>query len=75
MNKSDEIILIYNFKTLEFLASSLSEEVLNSKVFIVASKRILEQLRKSKDNIESLKIYIADEPSDLKMLNKASSFI
>ena len=75
LNKSDEIILIYNFKTLEFLASSLSEEVLNSKVFIVASKRILEQLRKSKDNIESLKIYIADKPSDLKMLNKASSFI
>jgi hypothetical protein len=50
-------------------------EILNSKVFIVASNRILEQLRESRKNIEGLKIYIADEPSDLQMLKKASSFI
>ena len=75
IERNDEIILVYNFKTLDFIVSSLDIEILNSKVFIVASNRILEQLRESRKNIEGLKIYIADEPSDLQMLKKASSFI
>jgi hypothetical protein len=75
LDESDEIILVYNFKTLDFIVSSLDIEILNSKVFIVASNRILEQLKESRKNIEGLKVYVADEPSDLQMLKKASSFI
>ncbi|MDA9997433.1 uroporphyrinogen-III synthase [Gammaproteobacteria bacterium] len=75
LDESDEIILVYNFKTLDFIVSSLDIEILNSKVFIVASNRILEQLKESRKNIKGLKVYVADEPSDLQMLKKASSFI
>ena len=69
-NKEKEVVLIYNFKTLEFILNNI-EEVIKEKIFVMSSQRILDA---GKD-IQNLNGIVANDASDKSMIDAAKNII
>lgn len=61
------MVLIYNFKTLEFILNNIDEEVIKEKIFVMSSQRILDA---GKD-IQNLNGIVANDASDKSMIDAA----
>ena len=70
-NKEKEVVLIYNFKTLEFILNNIDEEVIKEKIFVMSSQRILDA---GKD-IQNLNGIVANDASDKSMIDAAKNII
>lgn len=70
-NKDKEVVLIYNFKTLEFILNNIDEEVIKEKIFVMSSQRILDA---GKD-IQNLNGIVANDASDKSMIDAAKNII
>jgi len=70
-NKEKEAVLIYNFKTLEFILNNIDEEVIKEKIFVMSSQRILDA---GKD-IQNLNGIVANDASDKSMIDAAKNII
>ena len=70
-NKEKEVVLIYNFKTLEFILNNIDEEVIKKKIFVMSSQRILDA---GKD-IQNLNGIVANDASDKSMIDAAKNII
>ena len=70
-NKEKEVVLIYNFKTLEFILNNVDEEVIKEKIFVMSSQRILDA---GKD-IQNLNGIVANDASDKSMIDAAKNII
>ena len=70
-NKEKEVVLIYNFKTLEFILNNIDEEVVKEKIFVMSSQRILDA---GKD-IQNLNGIVANDASDKSMIDAAKNII
>lgn len=70
-NTDREIILVYNLKTLEHILESANDDVLDSKEFVLASKRILDLVR----SVKKLKVHIAKDATDHSMIEAAKAII
>ena len=69
-----EITLIYNFLTFLYMFESLDLAIIKNKIFVVASKRIREKILEITKDI-NLEIFVAKDPSDNSMLEKAKEII
>ena len=70
-NKEKEVVLIYNFKTLEFILNNIDEEVIKEKIFVMSSQRIFDA---GKD-IQNLNGIVANDASDKSMIDAAKDII
>ena len=70
-NKEKEVVLIYNFKTLEFILNNIDEEVIKEKIFVMSSQRILDA---GKDILDINGI-VANDASDKSMIDAAKNII
>ena len=68
------VTLIYNFLTFLYMFESLDLAIIKNKIFVVASKRIKEKILDITKDIK-LEIYVAKDPSDNSMLDKAKEII
>ena len=69
-----KITLIYNFLTFLYIFESLDLAIIKNKIFVVASKRIREKILEITKEI-NLEIFVAKDPSDNSMLEKAKEII
>ena len=69
-----KITLIYNFLTFLYMFESLDLAIIKNKIFVVASKQIKEKILEITKDIK-LEIYVAKDPSDNSMLEKAKEII
>ncbi len=72
--KGPKITLIYNFLTFSFLFDSIKLSIMEEKIFVVASERIKEKILEITKEI-NLEIFVAKDPSDNSMLEKAKEII
>ena len=72
ITKDREIILIYNFGTIEFLINHLNNDILENKVFVVASENIKQKIENKSKRLE---IYVSSKPTDKMMMSMAKNFI
>lgn len=72
ITKDREIILIYNFGTIEFLINHLNNDILENKVFVVASENIKQKIENESKRLE---IYVSSKPTDKMMMSMAKNFI
>jgi len=70
-NKEKEVVLIYNFKTLEFILNNIDEEVIKEKIFVMSSQRIFDA---GKD-IQNINGIVANDASDKSMIDAAKDII
>ena len=69
-----KITLIYNFLTFLYMFESLDLAIIKNKIFVVASIRIKEKILEMTKDVK-LEIFVAKDPSDNSMLEKAKEII
>lgn len=69
-----KITLIYNFLTFLYIFESLDLAIIKNKIFVVASIRIKEKILEMTKDVK-LEIFVAKDPSDNSMLEKAKEII
>lgn len=69
-----KITLIYNFLTFLYIFESLDLAIIKNKTFVVASIRIKEKILEMTKDVK-LEIFVAKDPSDNSMLEKAKEII